>query len=363
MTDNAKTSPRIPQSVPARILKTFRSVRVAVILMGIIAVTCIVGTLIKQEPYVPTEAIEHYGRTLGLLVGLLGLSHLYSTWWFLGLLLLFALNTLVCAFSRARFRLRMIGSLLAHASILFIVAGAVVGGITGVNGRVTIEEGRTVDSFITERGTVPLGFRLRLDEFNLSYHPTGSLFVYLAGKDRPKSVLAEQGNILKIKRDGTAVEILRSLPHFKIDGDRVYSASDKPLNPAVEIRLTGPAGESKRWVFANHPEFEGHGEGPKDVKFRYGLTVKAYESRVTVLGDQGEVLKETTILVNKPLKVGRYTLYQFAYDRAGRATSTLEVSYDPGVPLVFIGFILLPLGAAFTFYVKPFLRRKGPKHV
>ena len=42
-----------------------------------------------------------------------------------------------------------------------------------------------------------------------------------------------------------------------------------------------------------------------------------------------------------PLKVGRYTFYQVSYDPETMASSTLEVTSDPGVPLVFAGFILL----------------------
>ena len=91
--------------------------------------------------------------------------------------------------------------------------------------------------------------------------------------------------------------------------------------------------------------------------------VKAFESHVTALDEQGEVLQKAVILVNTPLKVGRYTLYQVSYDPDTETTSTLEVTYDPGVPLVFIGFSLLPVGVAFTFYVKPFLGRRRRKNV
>jgi len=47
------------------------------------------------------------------------------------------------------------------------------------------------------------------------------------------------------------------------------------------------------------------------------------------------------------------------YDPETLASSTLEVTSDPGVPLVFAGFILLPLGLALAFYVRPLLNREG----
>ena len=79
---------------------------------------------------------------------------------------------------------------------------------------------------------------------------------------------------------------------------------------------------------------------------------------MTVLDEGGNEVRNAVILVNSPLKVGRYTLYQVSYDPETLA-STLEVTRDPGVPLVFAGFILLPIGVALAFYVKPLLNRKG----
>ena len=336
--------------------------------MGLIAVACIVGTVIKQEPYDPSAAIAHYGRALGLLIGLLGLNRLYSTWWFVGLLLLFAANTAACAFWKRRFSLRMLGSMLAHASILFIVAGVIVRGLVGVDGTLTIAEGETVDSFRTARGVKPLGFQLRLDDFELRYYEgqDEELLVHLQEEEEPRHIPVEAGKVVPLGPDGTAVEVLTYLPHFMKDGEKVFSASDTPVNPAVQVKWTGPAGESTEWLFAKFPDFHGSGSRPEGVHAQYVRRppqIKAFESHVTALNKEGQVLQEGSILVNEPMKIGRYTLYQVSYDPETEAISSLDVTYDPGVPLVFIGFILMPLGMAFTFYVKPFLNRKDCTNV
>ena len=109
--------------------------------MALIAAACLVGTLIVQEPYDPNAAIARYGRRLGLLIGLLGLNQLYGAWWFLGLLGLLALSVAVCTFSGARFTFRKICTLIAHASILLIVAGAILRGVAGVDGTAIIAQG------------------------------------------------------------------------------------------------------------------------------------------------------------------------------------------------------------------------------
>jgi hypothetical protein len=350
-----------------RIIRGLKSIRFAIILMALIAAACLVGTLIEQKPYDPQEAIAHYGQSLGLLVGLLGLNQLYSTWWFLGLLGLLALSVATCTFSGARFNLRRICTLIAHASILLIVAGAILRGVAGVNGMLTIEKGQTMSAFEVEaaKAQVPLGFKLRLDDFVIRYYEgTGdSLEVRLDDAGQTRSVPIEVGKVVPLRPDGTAIEVLRRVLDFKMDENgRINPAPDQqPDNPAVQVRLTGPAGESKRWVFAMHPEFEGHTPGAASIQLKYifrPAAVKSYESHVTVLDENGNKVQEAVILVNSPLKVGRYTFYQASYNEKTMGT-VLDVASDPGVPLVFAGFILLPVGIALAFYVKPLLNRKG----
>ena len=147
------------------------------------------------------------------------------------------------------------------------------------------------------------------------------------------------------------------------ENSQVYSASDEPLNPAVEVRFTGPAGESKRGFSRSIPTSKATARALQASRSNTSgvrATVKAFESHVTILDEGGKEVRKAVILVNSPLKVGRYTFYQISYDPETLA-STLEVTRDPGVPLVFAGFILLPIGIALAFYVQAALEPKGPQ--
>jgi len=309
--------------------------------------------------------VAQYGRRVGSLIGLLGLNQLYHTGWFLALLLLFALSTTACAVSRIRRSIRSIGFTAVHLSIVFIVAGAFVRGAVGVEGVVAVAEGQAVDQFEADGGPQALGFRLRLDDFAITRYDNASgndvLVVEHEGKEKPQLVPVEVGKLVRLNGDGRTLEVLQLLPHFMKSGDRVYSASDKPVNPAVQVRLKGPESESTRWLFARFPDFHGHEGGNGGVTLRYERRtppVKTFESHVSVLDEQGAVVRQAVVMVNSPLRVGRYTLYQLSYDPETERTSTLEVVYDPGVTLVFIGFVLMPLGIAFVFYVQPLLKKK-----
>ncbi|NQT53499.1 cytochrome c biogenesis protein ResB [bacterium] len=339
-------------------------------LMVLIAVACIVGTLVKQEPYDANRAVAHYGKQLGLLVGLLGLNHLYHTWWFVALLSLFALSTVACALPRMKLRLRTLGSGIVHLSIVFIVAGVIAKGLMGVEGMVRIAEGHSVNAVAVEDGSVPLGFQVRLEDFEIQRYAgtTNVLHFQGEGDPAPRQEAVEVGRTFAAGADGTTVEVLRYVPHFvfRLEAKDVVSASDEPVNPALQVKVKTPSGESTRWLFAKFPDphGQGHGEGGPRLLYEHRPgRVKAFASHVTVLDAAGTEVKQATVKVNEPLKYGRYTFYQASYDQKTERATVLEVVYDPGVPLVFGGFILMPLGMAYVFYAQPFFRRKARRNV
>ena len=96
-----------------KVLGFLRSMRFGMLLLALIALLSIVGTLIPQGQTL--EAYEAaYGRSAYAIM-FLGLDHLYSTWYYVGLFLLLCVNLLFCSvlrFGRVR---RARGALLAAA--------------------------------------------------------------------------------------------------------------------------------------------------------------------------------------------------------------------------------------------------------
>jgi len=77
----------------------FVSVKLALAVLIILAVTSVIGTLIKQgQP--PGYYLEEYGAGLAKVFSALDLTNMYSSWWYTGLLLLFSINLLVCSIER-----------------------------------------------------------------------------------------------------------------------------------------------------------------------------------------------------------------------------------------------------------------------
>lgn len=77
----------------------FASVKLALATLIILATTSIIGTLIKQGQ-APEYYLNEYGESAVQLLDTLQLTHMYSSWWYLSLLALFAINLLVCSIER-----------------------------------------------------------------------------------------------------------------------------------------------------------------------------------------------------------------------------------------------------------------------
>ncbi len=82
----------------------FTSVKVAIVLLILLIVASVVGTLIPQQRS-PAEYLARYGQLASLFEGL-QLTRLYHSVWFIALLILFALNIVVCTLARLSAKLR-----------------------------------------------------------------------------------------------------------------------------------------------------------------------------------------------------------------------------------------------------------------
>lgn len=80
------------------LFKYFSSVKLAIVLLIIITAASMLGTLIPQHRS-PEEYMARYGQLANLLQGL-QLTRLYQSWWFIIVLILFALNIIVCTLDR-----------------------------------------------------------------------------------------------------------------------------------------------------------------------------------------------------------------------------------------------------------------------
>ncbi|MDP3790933.1 MAG: cytochrome c biogenesis protein ResB [Candidatus Omnitrophota bacterium] len=371
-----------------RVWKFFSSIKLAIWLLAIIAALSLLGTFIPQNQEA-SFYIDKYGHSGYRALLETGLTDVYSSFWFVLLLVLFSINLIVCLINRISLKMRMLGSILSHASILIILIGALIGIFFGQKGLVKISDGEEVSSFTTQdKKRVDLGFSVRLDKFIYSEHidPKEKLLVCpvkntvsngadspqsdaCCSKDSPQSSGKNQGLIAEIPTEigvehdiadtGYKIKILRYIPDFAIDTVTKVAASRsaKANNPAIQVQLNDKAGQvSTFWVFARFPDM--HQKMDQRFKFTYhwiGRRPKDFISKVTILKAGKEIITKD-IRVNEPLRFGGYTFFQFSYDAEDLKWSVLQVVKDPGVGVVYAGFIMLIAGLIIIFYVNPLTR-------
>jgi len=361
-----------------RAWKFLASIKLTIWLLAIITLLSAIGTFIPQNEEAAFY-IDKYGHSGYTALSKTGLNHIYGSWWFILFLVLFSLNLLVCLLNRFSLKRLSLGSTLSHLSVLIIFLGALIGLTQGHKGLIKISEGEEVSSFTNQREEqVNLGFIIRLDDFIYKEHidPKEGILVYPAGQkgdlcsihgatgeDKDQGLIAriptEIGAESEIIGTGYKVRVLRYLPDFVMDtATKVASSrSSLPKNPAINVELKDKSGILKTfWVFAHFPDM--HQNMDAHFRFVYNWVQrrpKDFISKVTIIKDGKEIIARD-IRVNEPFSFGGYTFFQSTYDTSAFKWSGLQVARDPGVPVVYTGFILLIAGLMIIFYINPLLQ-------
>src|SRR6185295_7427705 len=82
-----------------------------------------------------------------------------------------------------------------------------------------------------------------------------------------------------------------------------------------------------------------------------------YESWVKV-DDPERGVSEHHISMNHPLHYRGYIFFQASFVEGEPMMSIFSVARAPGLPLVYVGVILISAGVAWMFYIKPYLARR-----
>jgi len=154
---------------------------------------------------------------------------------------------------------------------------------------------------------------------------------------------------------------------------------EERLMPAVRVHLEGPAGLSASewllWTESRAVPFGGaqarlaYRSPEAGVPFRVTLLkfnsdkypgsnmAATYESWVRV-EDPERGVSEHHISMNHPLHYRGYVFFQASFVEGQPMMSIFSVARAPGLPLVYVGVVLIASGVVWMFYLKPYLARR-----
>lgn len=251
------------------------------------------------------------------------------------------------------------GVYLVHLSVLIILIGGIVGSLFGFEAYVNIPEGERIHKVRLHRSQAvkTLPFEVRCDRFSVEFYENG--------------VPKEYRSDLAFLSDGKAVfqgSLLVNHP-ITFEGITFYQASYGTLagnRAEIQIRREGePSGVTLDVEIQRSYELPAQGGQFTVLEARSDFMRMGPAVQVRVKPPEGQEV-EFWVFKNMDLIQERfpgfferfpkfnpwaYKPYRFALQRMDtRYYTGLQVSRDPGVPLVWSGFFLIMIGLFVTFF-------------
>jgi cytochrome c biogenesis protein len=385
------------------LLPLLADLRLAIVLLLAIALFSISGTVIEQgqslafyqENYPESPAL--FGFLTWKVILTAGLDHVYRTWWFLALLILFGSSLIACTFTRQFPTLKAaqkwsyytqprqfeklamsaevdaatldglepllqrkgyrlfregdrlyarkgiagrIGPIIVHASMILVLLGSIWGAMTGFFAQEMIPSGETFtiqnifDAGPWAERQIPKDWSVKVNRFWIDYTPEGNIDQFYSDL----SVLDAAGN--EVKRKTIHVnEPLRYKGVTLYQADWAIAAVRVQINnsPILQIPMgqldTGGAGRLWGTWLPTKP----------DLSEGVSLIARDLKGTVLVYDQSGQLIATVRAGMATEVNGVRLTIAELV------GSTGLQIKADPGIPIVYTGFGLLMISVMMSY--------------
>jgi cytochrome c biogenesis protein len=388
----------------SRFLKIIADLRLAIILLLIIAVFSISGTVIEQgqtlgyyqENYPENPAL--FGFLTWKVLLNIGLNHVYSTWWYLSLLVIFGASLTACTFRRQLPALKAannwkyyqqprqfeklalsaelntgsanslsillakkgykiyqegdalyarkglvgrVGPIIVHAAMILVLLGSIWGALTGFFAQEIVPSGEDfritnlLEAGPLSEAQIPKDWYVKVNRFWIDYSEKGNIDQFYSDL----SVISNEGK--ELKRETISVN-----HPLRYQGITFYQTNWGIS--AVKVRLNNSP------IFQlPMAELPAKGEGkiwgtwiPTKTDLSEGVSLLTRDLQGTMIVYDTEGNLTSAIRPGLPVEIKGISLN--VLELIG--STGLQIKADPGVPLVYTGFGLLMVGVIMSYF-------------